>query len=214
MRGVLQMWSAVFGLHLQFMRFIATCTEWDPDERQELKGFYEVMEKASEYWMKCPKSEQDVGDPSVRQPDGFYETVKEAFEVYRAAAEGPTSSVVWPRSLLEDLDDLFVEIYDGYKLPLGERGEEESIARWERYAEQSDRLVKEEWARKGEELLTSNADGENLVALDSAERKWMFYRFMQDVGALPRIPVPTKSVLLSLEETVSSCQWGIYAVSA
>ena len=33
-------------------------------------------------------------------------------------------------------------------------------------------------------------------------------------GNRSRIPVPTKSVLLSLEETVSSCQWGIYAVSA
>ena len=117
------MWSAVFGLQLQFMRFIATCTEWDPDERQEWDGFYRAMRDAREYWVHCPELEAEIHELDVQQPDDFYETVKKAFEVYRAAAEGPTSSVVWPRSLLEDLDDLFVEIYDGYKLPLGERGE-------------------------------------------------------------------------------------------
>ena len=214
MRGVLQMWSAVFGLQLQFMRFIATCTEWDPDERQEWDGFYRAMRDAREYWVHCPELEAEIHELDVQQPDDFYETVKKAFEVYRAAAEGPTSSVVWPQSLLEDLDDLFVEVYDGYKLPLGECGEEDSITRWKMYAEKANELMKDEWAKKQEELLASNPDSADLVALDNAETKLDFYRFMQDVGALPRIPVPTKSVLLSLEETVSSCQWGIYAVSA
>ena len=200
------------------LAFVASMPPW------ESSPSYEKAEKFAKVWPEIHAHLMQDRERSVpglvraqARTSKFSKGATKVMDEYRAFFDtfinSPASEEIFPIHLLELIDSMYVKHLRPHKAGFGSFGYKRWMLAMKKYWDELEEVCREAWEARKEVVMKTTKRMADVEALEYAEGKLKWVRWLTEHGVMFCIPLPTRSAIEDMVEHVQSMGWGIFFVS-